>query len=138
MERASARVLHCPVCGDKLLSAGPPAVDTYWCAKRQEYVQDFGTSVDVVDYFVYVDPDGRHSSRIIEIPPYKFSITDEKSCRKTEVYKTVLNDLPPWSVEDKSMFLQKKHILTIPAVMNLPWHDRSKVLERLKLYLLFS
>lgn len=127
----------CLVCGAPLIAAGGKS-NMYYCAKRREYVSDFGVHLDVMDSTIYVDEAGRQTIKVIEIPPYKFSITDEESVQKTEVYKLVLPDAPLWDAAEAKEWIYHKSILVVPAVMDLPWHDRRKVLERLKLYLLFS
>ncbi len=113
----------------------------YYCAKRKEYMSEWGLHLDVTDSVIYVDPKrGRDTMWVVEIPPYRFTMTDFGYRQRTEVHKTVLPDWAPWDreIENKEIFLQKKLILSVPSVMKLPWHDKQKVLERLKLYLLFS
>lgn len=130
----------CLICGQPLKASGGDA-NMYYCTKRKEYMSELGLNIEVIDSIIYVDPkSGKHSMKVIEIPPYRFTMTDYPRGQRTEVHKTVLPDWAPWDkeIEDKEIFLQKKLILRVPVVLNLPWHDKQKVLERLKLYLLFS
>ena len=130
----------CLVCGATLTPGGD--TNMYYCATRKEYMSEWGLHVDVTDSVIYVDPQrGRETMWIVEIPPYRFTMTDFGE-PKTEVHKTVLPGDPPWDkVSDPNsikFLLFKKLILKVPVLMKLPWHDRQKALERLKLYLLFS
>lgn len=130
---------NCLVCGAQLSASGGD-VNMYYCTKRQEYMSEWNTHLDVVDTVIYVDPDRKRETMwIVEIPPYRFTMTNFQE-PKTEVHKTVLPDFAPWDreIENVKMFLYKKLILKVPALMKLPWHDKAKVLERLKLYMLFS
>lgn len=130
----------CLICGMPLKASGGDT-NMYYCTTRKEYMSEWGLHLDVTDSVIYIDPNkGRETMWIVEIPPYRFTMTDFGSGPKTEVHKTVLPELAPWDreIENVKIFLYKKLILTVPSVMKLPWHDKQKVLERLKLYLLFS
>jgi len=115
----------------------------YYCDTRKEYVSDWNIHVEVTDSVIYIDPvSGRETMWVVEIPPYRFTMTDFTSGQKTEVHKRVLPDWPPWNKttdpESVKTLLYYKLILKVPSIMKLPWHNKEKVLERLKLYLLFS
>lgn len=130
---------NCLVCGAQLTASGGD-VNMYYCTKRKIYMPEWKCHLDVTDTVIYVDPKReRETMWIVEIPPYRFTMTDFQH-PKTEVHKTVLPDLAPWDreVENIKIFLYKKLILTVPALMKLPWHDKTQTLERLKLYMLFS
>jgi hypothetical protein len=132
----------CLVCGQPLKPSGAGA-NMYYCTRRKEYVSEWNVHLDVMDTIIYFDPEsGRETMWVVEIPPYKFTMTDSSSVQKTEIHKKVLPDWPPWNkaVDPESVktLLYNKLILTVPSIMKLPWHDKEKVLERLKLYLLFS
>lgn len=138
----------CLVCGKPLKASGGD-VNMYYCDSRKEWVSELGTHLDVTESVVYIDPVKRRETMwVVEIPPYRFTMTDFPPGPKTEVHKTILPDWPPWDkIKDPSAIkdpdtlkalLYKKLILTVPALMKLPWHNRQQVLDRLKLYLLFS
>lgn len=116
----------------------------YYCPARKEWMSEFGIHLDVTESVIYIDAASRQETMwIVEIPPYRFTMSDfPHRGPKTEVHKTVLPDWPPWDKtkdpESVKTLLYKKRILTVSALMNLPWHDKQKVFDRLKLYLLFS
>lgn len=131
---------NCLVCGAQLSASGGD-VNMYYCTKRKIYMPEWKCHLDVTDTVIYIDPDKhRETMWVVEIPPYRFTMTDFPRGPRTEVHKTVLPDFAPWDreVENIKLFLYKKLILEVPALMKLPWHDKAKVLERLKLYMLFS
>lgn len=132
----------CLVCGMPLKATGGDT-NMYYCVTRKEYVSEWNVHLDVVDSVIYIDPiRGCETMWVVEVPPYRFTMTDFESGPKTEVHKTVLPDWPPWNKtmdpESIKTLMYKKLILTVPARMKLPWHDKQQVLERLKLYMLFS
>jgi hypothetical protein len=132
----------CLVCGATLTASGGDT-NMYYCVKRKEYVAEWNVHLEVMDSIIYLDPISKQETMwVVEIPPYRFTMTDFSSGRKTEVHKKVLPDWPPWNKaadpESVKTLLYNELILTVPSLMKLPWHDRQKTLERLKLYLLFS
>jgi hypothetical protein len=126
----------CPVCGDTLKATGVDP-NMYYCTKRKIWFPDIGAHLDTIEATIYVDDDGKYTLQVIEVPPYRFTITDNAKVQKTEVEKVVKHEPAPghkWYPRA----LGRKVILTIPSIMNLPWNDKEKVLERMKLFLLFS
>lgn len=126
----------CPVCGMTLKATGVNP-NMYYCTKRKVWVSDLNIHYDTVDSTVFVAPDGRQTLKIIEIPPYKFIITDEEKIQKTVVHKMMAPDTIPWQ-RSSTHTVNKKVILTVNTVMKLPWNNKEKVHEKVKLYLLFS
>lgn len=109
----------------------------YYCTKRKVWVSDLGIHLDIIDSTIYVAPDGRQTLKIIEVPPYSFTITDEEKNQKTVIRKVVAPERVPWQ-KTKARTLERKILLTVNAAMKGPWNDKEKVHERVKLYLLFS
>jgi hypothetical protein len=125
----------CPVCGIPLRPTGNNP-DMYYCTKRKIWIQDLGMHLDIIDATIYVSPDGKPTLKIIEIPPYSFTITDDPGKTSTVIRKVMPQERLPGA--RKARTLERKIILSMDVVAKLPWHDREKVLERVKLYLLFS
>ena len=126
----------CPVCG-MTLQATAVNPNMYYCTKRRVWVSDLGDHLDTVDAAIYVAPDGRQTMKVIEIPPYIFSITDDGNVQKTVVKKLMPPDGLPWK-KLRLLGPERKIILTGPAVMTMPWNDKEKVVKKLHLYMLFS
>jgi hypothetical protein len=126
----------CPVCGNILRATGVNP-NMYYCTKRKVWVSDLGMHLDIVDATIYVEPvSGRQTLKIIEVAPYSFTITDDV-IKKTEVRKIMPEERIP-GMRRTARNLERKKVLSIEACMKLPWNDKEKVLERMKLYLLFS
>lgn len=109
----------------------------YYCDKRSVWISDLGIHIDVIDAIVEMLPDGKVTWQKIEIPPYVFIITDNDEGQWTLVSKYVTLNKKPWDKQN-AMAWKRENILKISAAMNLPWNDRKTVLEKLRLYLLFS
>ncbi len=127
---------NCPVCGMTLKATGVNP-DMYYCTKRKVWISDLGIHLDIVDSTIYVEPDGRQTLKIIEVPPYTFTITNEEKSQKTVVRKMIPKCSYPW-IKELARPMDKVTILTVNAVLELPWNDKKKVYEKVKLYLLFS
>lgn len=126
----------CPVCGNTLKATGTDP-NMFYCVKRKVWVSDLGIHIDIVDATIYLTNDGKIEWQVIEIPPYRFLLTDDKDGQMTVVSKYVTLNKNPWDKQN-AMAWRRETILTIPALMKLPWNDKEQVLEKLKLYLLFS
>jgi hypothetical protein len=108
----------------------------YFCNKRRVWISSLGQHVDSVDAAIFVAPDGRQTMKTIEVLPYIFNITDDGYTQKTVVKKMI-----PIDAAWKKMMLpngERRVVLTLPVAMNMPWDNKAKVLEKMRLYLLFS
>ncbi len=126
----------CPVCGNTLKATGTDP-NMFYCVKRKVWVSDLGIHIDIVDSTIYFTNEGKIEWQVIEIPPYRFLIVDDHDGQQTVVSKYVTLNKKPWDKQN-AMAWRRETILTIDAIMNLPWNDKEQVLEKLKLYLLFS
>lgn len=127
----------CPVCGEALKVTGANP-NVYACTKRKVWLSDLGLHCEIIDATVYVDlQTGKRTSKLIEIPPYVFWITDDGSTQKTDVRKLVLEERIP-GIKQGSRSFERKRVLSLNCAMKLPWNDKEKVMERMRLYLLFS
>ena len=127
----------CPVCGGGLRATGANP-HMYYCTRRKVWVSDLGIHLDIIDATVYIDPQtGKRTWKLIEIPPYSFRIVDDGSIEKTDVRKVMPQERLP-GMRKGARTLERKKVLSLNCAMRLPWNDKAKVLERMKLYLLFS
>lgn len=127
------RSFECPVCHFPMKATGINP-DMYFCARRRMYSTHLGVSLDIVDATIYVAPNGQKILSIIEVPPYTFTIRDDEMGQKTEVRKIVASDV----VMGKAQSLDRIKVFEVDSIMNLPWDNAQRVLERVGLYLLFS
>lgn len=123
----------CPVCHRSMTVTGINP-NMYFCERRQIYSDDLGVHLEVVDATIFVAPDGRHTLSIIEVPPYSFTMRDDEMGKKTEVRKIIPQDI----VMGKARVLERHKVFEVDSLMNLPWDNKKKVLERVGIYLLFS
>lgn len=94
--------------------------------------------LDIVDATVYVDTNGREALRVIEVPPFSFTITDDGRKQETVIRKIIAPERDDKMKRSLARTFERKVLLTIAAVAKMPWNDKAKVAERVKLYLLFS
>lgn len=126
----------CPVCGNALKATGVDP-NMYYCIKRKIWVSDLGIHLDIVDATVSITPEGKINWQLIEIPPYSFLITDDAKGQQTVVRKVLAPESKPY-YKARAKTYERKIVLTVPALMKLPWNNKEEVLNRMKLYLLFS
>lgn len=144
-------ILICPVCGNPLIMSGIQSsslelADIYYCPKRDVWVPELEMSRDVIDCTLFINSDDKPIYKVIEIPPYIFTIYDYhyqslgEIHRKTSVVKIIRNTLLKSVGQDfiGHDLTSKVRLFEIDAVMDLPWHDRDKILNKVKLYTLLS
>jgi len=127
----------CPVCGNALKATGVDP-NMYYCTKRKVWFPDVGAHIDTIEATVCLDADSKPILQIIEVPPYRFTITNEAKGQKTEISKIVLRQDRVSPHKWYPHAINRETILTLPTAINLPWNNKEKVLERVKLFLLFS
>lgn len=127
----------CPVCGNALKVAGVDP-NMYYCPKRKIWFPDIGAHIDTIEATIYIDASGRHTLQIIEVPPYRFTITDEDKIQKTEISKIAVRQDRVHSYKWYPQSITRDPILILSTALKLPWNNKEKVLERMKLFLLFS
>lgn len=126
----------CPVCGNPLRATGVNP-DMYYCTRRRVWVSDLGLHLDIVDATIHVAPDGRRTYKVIEVPPYSFTIIDDKDIKQTIIRKVMPEERIP-GMKRSARRLERKIVLDFDFPIKMRWNDKEKVLERMKLYLLFS
>lgn len=126
----------CPVCGNTLKATGVDP-NMFYCIKRKVWVSDLGLHLDIVDATINLSSEGKVIWQLIEIPPYSFLITDDDKGEQTVVRKVVAPEERPYN-KSRAKTYQRKIVLTVPALMKLPWNKKEEVMERMKMYLLFS
>lgn|SRR5574337_1238610 len=128
--------LICPICGNALKAMGTNP-NLYTCTKRKVWVSDLGIHVEIVDAAISLSSTGKQIYKVIEVPPYIFSIADDEGKKQTEITEMVpIADVPWRKIVGRPY--DRKVILRISAALDLPWHDKQKVFEKVRLYLLFS
>lgn len=126
----------CPVCGNALKATGVDP-NMYYCIKRKVWVSDLGLHLDIVDATLNITPEGKTTWQLIEIPPYSFLISDDEKGQQTVVRKVIAPEKNPWD-KVRAKTYRREIVLTVPALMKLPWNNKEEVLKRMKLYMLFS
>lgn len=128
-----SHVIECPVCHFPMKASGINS-DMYFCARRKIYSTYLSIWLDIVDATICVAPNGQRTLSIIEVPPYTFTIRDDEIGQKTEVRKIIPVDV----VMGKAQSLDRVKVFEVDSIMNLPWDNAKRVIERVGVYLLFS
>lgn len=127
----------CPVCGDVLKISGVD-INMYYCPKRKIWFPDIGAHIDTIEATICFNADGKPTLQIIEVPPYRFTITDEDQFQKTEISKIAVRQDRVHPQKWYPQAITREPILILSTALKLPWNNKEKVLERMKLFLLFS
>ena len=108
----------------------------YRCVRKSVWHPEPGAQLNYTHAFVMVEDDYFPFMQI-EVPPYTIKIIKDKKSAKSVISKTIRK--PKHKLDkSKNREYEYQEILTIDAEITLPWHDRSKVLERILTYLIFS
>lgn len=129
--------LTCPVCGNALKATSVDP-NLYFCVKRKVWVSDLGIHMTIIDATINIRPeDGKVTWQVIEIPPYRFVLSDDEQGEKTVIQKYVAPEDSPWN-KIRGQSVKREVILTVPSLLKLPWDNKEQVFEKVKLFLLFS
>lgn len=128
----AAKIL-CPVCGSPLRATAPNP-DMYTCTRRKVWVSELNLFLNIIDATIYLSPEGKQIQKIIEIPPYIFNIIDTDQLQVTKVKQIRLDK----TGRNTNRIFNEETILRIDAVMDMPWKNKKKIVEKLKTYILFS
>ena len=104
--------LRCPICRQILIASGLDGY-VYYCS-------DAATTHATIHYGL----DGKIDLQILDIGPYSVTITDNQDKQSTVIRKY------------NSLF--KETVLELPKALQLPWHNKDQVMDKIALYLLFS
>lgn len=133
--------IKCPICGISMKITDNS--NLFLCpTKRRMYLEQFGESVDYYDCALEIHAEGGFTYQQYEIPPYKIVI------RSPRIY-TAPRDQGTHITTIKSMhydnhlgmgdpIIQWQEVLDTTEMLSLPWHDREKCLDRIKLLITFS
>ncbi len=103
---------HCPICRQFLTASG--------LDERVYYCSDAATTHATIHF----DLDGKIDLQILDIGPYSITITNSQKTQSTVIRK------------HNSVF--KETVLELSTALELPWHNKKQVMEKIALYLLFS
>lgn len=103
---------HCPICRQVLIASGLDG-SIYYCS-------DAATTHATIHFGL----DGKIDLQVLDIGPYSITITDSQDKQTTVIRKY--------------NFGFKETILELPKALQLSWHNKEQVMEKIALYLLFS
>ena len=124
----------CPVCGGPLRQT---ISNILLCPPRKISFLELNTILEVSHATLYFDEEENIIFQQLIIDKYTFKIYDDPKERKTVILRLQKKERLPFR-HSKVKEFEWKEILTIPAVVTLPWNKPKKVVERVKTYLVFS
>lgn len=102
----------CPICRQILRVSGTDS-NMYYCSDAAN-----------THATVLIGPDGNFNLQILDIGPYSITIINTPDIQRTVIRK--FNSI------------YNKTVLELSKALQLPWHDKNKVMEKIGIYLLFS
>ena len=125
-------MINCDICGAPLIQTGNVGIFTcketsIWIEDRKRYLEIRHTTCHVFD--------NKITYKLIDVFPYEFHI--DYVTDKTTIFKKTIRSIVR---EDKNVVYttDKKSLLEIDHIMDLPWNDQEQVIQKLKLYSIFS
>lgn len=124
--------MKCPICDTEMESTYND--DIISCPKQDAFVPALEATVRISHASIYINPETKKSEILsLEIGPYDITVWDQVGNQQTEISKTDWKDNGP---SRPNQFSNK--LITLPKALHLPWHDTNEVMERIRMYLLFS
>jgi hypothetical protein len=103
------------------------------CPKKQTWIEDLEIMVNISHASVWVNPYNNNPEIFsLEVGPYDITMWDTEDAKKTRICTTDWRD----GLEGPNQF--EKHLITLEKALYLPWHDTQEVVNRIKMYLVFS
>lgn len=124
--------MKCPICDIEMESTYN--ADIVSCPQQDTFVPSLEETVRISHASIYVNPETKKPEIIsLEIGPYDITIWDQVDDHRTDISKIDWRDSGP---SRPNQFTNK--LITLPKALHLPWHDTNEVMERIRMYLLFS
>ncbi len=142
--------MKCPICQDEMIKT--ENVDIYRCKEKLVWSPQVRTveglkvqtHLTIVHSIIYVNPETQKQElKCFEYPPYLFTIWDYDNHpvtnRKNGTFRqTKITERVFISRRDGEVVTEDRELFTFPSALDLPWDDAEQVMERVKMYLLFS
>jgi len=123
----------CPVCKEEMRQTINTSL--YMCPVENRRIVFSDFAMTYLDSVIYLNADGSPHTQIYEIPPYKFGIWNFGNSTVIEK-ASLMNKRISFTLSNNAY--QYRPLLTINYILDLPWDNREKVLEKVKGYLIFS
>lgn len=126
----------------------PHKNNNYVCETKEEFIPELKAKVEYNHASVYVDDEGQQVIKRIDVLPYSFEIIEQEDVKQTRIMKvtnpafkvrskdSVYERIP--SIKYGDLRLEIKTIIVVPNAINVQWDDKTAVLDRVKMFMLFS
>lgn len=133
--------IKCPMCG--IIMTATANSNLFLCPeKRRIYLQQFRESVDYYDCALEIHTDGGFTFQQYEVPPYKIVIKSPRIYVSPLEWGTHVTMIKTIRYDEHlglpEPLIQWQNVFDTTEILNLPWHDRERCLEKLKLLTTFS
>lgn len=118
-------MLVCDICGEDLVQSGNDCI--FSCIKPMLYPQS-DVTLNKKHFVCHVNPDYSPRYKKLNIYPYIFQLFYEDNKSLVSMY------LKPSTVG----YSKIDKVLEIDGILDMPWHDSKLLIQKLKLYSIFS
>lgn len=133
--------INCPICGVCMKVTANS--NLFLCPeKRRAYLSDFQESISYYDCALEIHAAGGYTFQQYEIPPYKVVIRSPRIYLFSQdagshvmIISEVIYDDHMGQMEP---FIKWKEVFQTDEILELPWHDLNKCVQKLKLLTTFS
>lgn len=138
--------VKCPICKKQMFS--PNKNNNYVCETREEFVPELKATIEYSHASAYLDDKGHIAIKRLDIMPYSFEIIEQGDVKQTRIMK-ITN--PIYNKQSKDGLYERKPriqygeqtmqietLIVVPNAINVQWDDKTAVLERVKMFMLFS
>jgi hypothetical protein len=131
--------VKCPVCSKSMFQTNTNKL--LMCPRKRTRVPELKSVIDMSHAMVLVDDSGNIIMKTLDILPYSFEIHDGPNLKQTRICKmkndfTYEDNVTSMNIGDK--YFEREEVIVVPKALDLEWGNKKKVLERIKMYMLFS
>lgn len=129
----------CPICQVALNPTANPHM--LMCNRRKTFVPELNATLETTHAMIYVNPEGKQSFMAIEVLPYIFEIKNDE-VKQTKIFK-IIDPTKNHPREKRNAWpgprsFERQHLITLEGVVHCDWHNRASVIDRVKMYMVFS
>jgi hypothetical protein len=126
-------MVTCEICGQDLIQSGN--VEIYSCASSYHWIEENNKYLEFKHYSCHIK-NGKINYKLFTIFPYRFELFYDDN--KTKIYKSIVRAEIKNPGKETVYSTERQKVLELESIIDLPWNNKDQVLQKLKLYSIFS
>jgi hypothetical protein len=127
-------MIKCEVCGIDLKQSGN--VNIYTCTSKLLYNEEHKKYIEDRHYTCHLDDNNVVTYKMITVFPFCFQMFYDEN--KSSISKMTIRHKTQNSGKSSMYTTDRKDILWVNSILNLPWDDKEQLMQKISMYSLFS